>query len=66
MANASVTINGISKTATTATTHGTLAAMVTPTTNAVPRLNIPLLNQKFSAGENITLKGGEVITTSMS
>ena len=65
MANASVTINGISKTA-TATTHGTLVAMVTPTTNAVPRLNIPLRNQKFSAGENITLKGGEVITTSMS
>ena len=42
-----------------------MAASLPTTTNAVPRLRISLLNQIFSAGDNITIKGGEVMTTSL-
>jgi hypothetical protein len=31
----------------------------------VARISIPLLNQKFSAQDNVTIKGGEVIVSSL-
>ena len=42
-----------------------LVKQTTPTTNAVPRLSIPTLNQKFSAGDNVTIGGGEIITSGL-
>lgn len=42
-----------------------LVKLATPTTNAVPRLRIPALNQIFSAQDNVTINGNEVITSSL-
>lgn len=67
MANVSVTID--SKAVSVASgshAHGELVKLATLTTNAVPRLSIPQLNQKFSSQDNISLSGGEVLVSSLS
>ena len=65
MANVSVMMDGKAVTvAPGQVPHPILAAAAT-TTNAVPRLHIPALNQTFSAGDNVTIAGGEVITSGL-
>jgi chitodextrinase len=66
MANVNITIDAKPSTVTAGRfSQPALVKMTTPTTNAVPRLNIPALNQKFSAGDNVTINGGEIITSSL-
>jgi hypothetical protein len=67
MAKVNVTVDGkqISVTAGAVAHPAIVAAAAPTTTNAVPRLRIPLLNQIFSAGDNITIGGGEVITSAL-
>jgi hypothetical protein len=66
MASVNITVDSQAKTVVSgATNHGAIAKLITPTTNAVPRLRIPALNQIFSPGDNITLKGGEIITSGL-
>jgi sulfur carrier protein ThiS len=66
MASVNVTLNNNPVTlASKNTTHAAILAQTTPKASGVTRINIPALNQKFSAGENITLSGNEIITTSL-
>jgi hypothetical protein len=65
MANVTITVDGKLKTvAAGGTTHQALATLASAS-SGVPRLSIPALNQKFSAGDNITLNGGEIIVSSL-
>jgi hypothetical protein len=66
MANVIINIDGNQKTITSGKmSQPSLVKLTVPTTNAVPRLRIPALNQIFSAQDNVTINGGEVITSGL-
>jgi hypothetical protein len=65
MAMVSVTSDGVSKTVAAGQVPAAQLVTTGSVVNGVARISIPALNQKFSAGDNVTIKGGEVITTSL-